>query len=537
MDERRSVLVLDDGELDDVLKILRYLQVPFLHLRGEAIPEQLDAPEDLLISTAARAEAVPFTGPAPAGEQRRGPVRIGMVDREAGDAHTLLRRTGFDYLVRRPVHPEAIRLLIQHALYRGEEKRREQRRAVGSEVAYKTALFSHKAILIDLSDRGCRIHASRPIREDARIRLVLPEAVTEGKPLKLSGRVLRCAKEDRAGPAINAFATAVVFDPPKRASRERLAKALERRALGPSAYAPPEANTPWWWEIAKQWRSAARHLAGAVRRAPPAAAAPVAATEHAETAEAECAGPGGLPLLRAEDFLAAEETAAPAPGEDSPAAEEEEPAEKPQPVIVVPGKRRRKKGRKRAKSRQSTGEATPTALVAPPRAAVDAEARAAAQASAFPWADAATDDLPALKAGPKVGEVGGGLRAGERRRHPRGHFEREVISIHQLGDQAMVGRDLSLGGMRVERCEGLAVGDRFRIAIYASAREEPLVVGAAVVQDYGDSSFGISFDKLELAAAARLEKLVASLPAVETPLRPKGRSVASVICEVQPDDD
>ena len=58
MDESQSVLVLDDGELDDILEILRRIHVPFRHLRGEAIPEELEPPGDLLVSTPERAGAV-----------------------------------------------------------------------------------------------------------------------------------------------------------------------------------------------------------------------------------------------------------------------------------------------------------------------------------------------------------------------------------------------------------------------------------------------------------------------------------------------
>ena len=55
------------------------------------------------------------------------------------DSKTLRRRlrdAGTDLIVRRPVHPAALRLLILHSLYRGPEKRRTNRVSVGATIQY-----------------------------------------------------------------------------------------------------------------------------------------------------------------------------------------------------------------------------------------------------------------------------------------------------------------------------------------------------------------------------------------------------------------
>jgi len=50
-----SVLLLHDGELDDVRALLDELGADYLHLRGGEIPERVDPPEELFIATSRRA--------------------------------------------------------------------------------------------------------------------------------------------------------------------------------------------------------------------------------------------------------------------------------------------------------------------------------------------------------------------------------------------------------------------------------------------------------------------------------------------------
>ena len=72
-----------------------------------------------------------------------------------------LRGVGFDYLVRRPIHPGALRLLLLRALYRGPERRVTVRYPIGGEVAYKLGLRRRRATLLEVSLRGCRLQAAR----------------------------------------------------------------------------------------------------------------------------------------------------------------------------------------------------------------------------------------------------------------------------------------------------------------------------------------------------------------------------------------
>src|SRR5262245_4188124 len=99
-----AVLLLDDGELEDIQTLLEQLKVAFARIRGGAIVSGTPPPRDVLISTPRRIDAV---SPSEA-NANHAPVRIVVVQEDSTGLRERLRRSGFDYLVRRPVHPEAL---------------------------------------------------------------------------------------------------------------------------------------------------------------------------------------------------------------------------------------------------------------------------------------------------------------------------------------------------------------------------------------------------------------------------------------------
>jgi hypothetical protein len=104
----------------------------------------------------------------------------------------------------------------------------------------------------------------------------------------------------------------------------------------------------------------------------------------------------------------------------------------------------------------------------------------------------------------------------DRRKNPRAAYDRNVKPIDAEANLVLMGRDLSVGGMRIEPHSGLAIGTKIRLAIYGEPREEPFIVRAEVVRDDGDDGMGLRFEQIESGVAARLESLVASLPSVES---------------------
>jgi len=406
-----SVLILDDGELEDIQGMLEQLRVPFARIRGGAIVPGTPAPRDLLVATPRRIEAVQPTDASSVIT----PVRIVVVNEDSTGLRERLRRSGFDYLVRRPVHPEALRLLLVRSLYRGEERRGDPRVAAGFDVSYRTGLRSRRAILADLSARGCRLVSRTPIDSGRRIRVHLPEALETGDPIGVVGHVLRSTREERPGVG-PVHVAAVLFDRISEDARQALELLVEDLSRGPAT------------------------LRRGATRAP-----------------------------------------APADEEPSRSAARSRPAAAP------------------SRPNGPSGKSSPVGLAVEVGLISDA-------------------DGPASKK--------------ERRVLPRASYELTVPAFGKRALRVLVGRDLSVGGMRIERLHALEVGDRLHLAIYGTPEEAPFLVWGTVVRDDGEAGMGVVFDPLEQAIARRLERLVTSLPAVESLRDGEVEAMGTVMTEI-----
>ncbi len=107
--------------------------------------------------------------------------------------------------------------------------------------------------------------------------------------------------------------------------------------------------------------------------------------------------------------------------------------------------------------------------------------------------------------------------AGAKRSTCRGVFEREVVQIDEEAHavQALLGRDLSVAGLRVAQQPGIAPGDQLRIALYDTSQHEPLILNAEVSRDDGGSGLFLRFVDVPQEMTDRVEEIVAQLPAVE----------------------
>jgi hypothetical protein len=122
----------------------------------------------------------------------------------------------------------------------------------------------------------------------------------------------------------------------------------------------------------------------------------------------------------------------------------------------------------------------------------------------------------------------------DRRRHPRRRYARRVIAAVPDGSlhRVLIGRDLSPGGMRIDRQPDLRIGAELRIALYDAAREAPVVVSARVERDDGVHGMALRFDPVEPALVARVEELVATLPPVERLEDGEAGSLGTVVGEI-----
>jgi hypothetical protein len=234
---RPTILLLHEGELDDVRELLDRMGVAYVEWRGSATQAYEQSPWGLVIATPQRFADSDFggVGGAPAG--------IAVVDKDSQGPYPQRRPSGVDYLVERPVHAGALRLLILRLLYRGPERRAFQRTSVGFPIQLRTPLRWRPAYLLDLSATGCRLLSSRAAGFGRRASVRLPPELTGGSELVLRGRVAHIGPGEQGADAI-----ALRFGPlPTRELRalEALVRELsegqaapagERRGLGRRAY-------------------------------------------------------------------------------------------------------------------------------------------------------------------------------------------------------------------------------------------------------------------------------------------------------------
>ena len=348
------ILLADDGELDEVRRILRD--------QGFAVarPDEARAgAARVLISSAGHA-----LSRAPL-DARRVRFHIVVTERISSVLRRELDRIRPDFVLERPVDPTVLRLLIQHALYSGPERRRGERVPMKASVRCRIGRASRSATLVEISKGGCRLETKGCFEPGQRLTVVLPAELTGTRHLQLEARVVGAASGAASRP--DRSLTSVAFLPQETAARSALRSLVAAGAAGAGALRP---------------------------RAP------------------ERAGP----------------------------------------------------------------EPSPTR--------------------------ARSDDPPRL---PPPGPLA-------RRRSPRGSYRRSILASGAGSAQVLVGRDLSLGGMRVNPDPLLVVGQELKLVIHGTAGQPPAVVKARVARDEGSEGCVLHFRALPAATRDRLEAIVRELP-------------------------
>jgi hypothetical protein len=121
--------------------------------------------------------------------------------------------------------------------------------------------------------------------------------------------------------------------------------------------------------------------------------------------------------------------------------------------------------------------------------------------------------------------------AGERRESPRSAWSGRVMAFQSRAERALVGRDLSTGGMLVEQSLELRLGDEPRLAIFGREGEEPIQLRARVVRE-DERGAALQFLAPTPEQAARLEALVAGLPSVERLADGERDALGTVMAEI-----
>ena len=381
-------LLIHDGELTDACALMAGLGLEFTERPGGSTSDDEARHWDLVVATPKR--LLEFG----TGSEDTPPTRIAILDKDSRTLRSMLQRAGIDLIVRRPVHPAALRLLILHSLYRGPEKRRARRVSVGAPVQYRMGLRRRSAILADLSVSGCRLLLEQPLPRGRDLSLSIPGEITGGRGLSLRGTVVRATGSELPGMTTNAIA----FHAASGRTAERLRDLVRTHARGPATL--PEGVAPGPLDSAAD---------------PPA--------------------PSPAPTAR---------QAAPAP-------------------------------------------TPPVAAATEPPASSDSD----------------------------------------RRNAPRHAYSEHVIALGVEAARVLLGRDISLGGMRVDPNPEVSLGDELRIALHVRAREKPLVVRAQVSRDDGANGLVLQFHELSPSTEGYLRRMVNFLPILS--VRAEGEEGSGVI--------
>jgi len=369
---RADALLIHDGELADVERLLEEMGADTFSQRGgisSGLPSW-ERPPRMIVANGGSALRLALGASVDA----EGIVTIAVVDSVSQTLCGMLRRQGFRYVVRRPVHPEALGLLLGRALFRGRERRDAVRVSLGCEVAFRVGLRRRSGTLLELCRTGCRLSTHEWVEPGDPLSVRVPSEVTGNRPLALPGRVLRSQRQRRRT-GVAAVAVALRFDRLADSTRERLEALINAHTLGP---------TPL---------GRLTSAAGGVRARP----------------QPPASGAGAAPAPMA--------------------------------------------------------------------------------------------------------------NAGERRQGRRRSHRHEVLALDATLERvryALIGVDLSTGGMLVEPHPEITLGDRMRIAIYEATAGAPILVDAVAIRDDGARGVVLRFRDVSTGVACEIARVLAGAPQLET---------------------
>lgn len=464
----RVVLCQRGSELAEFEALLTELGVRVEHHAGPLPSAEALAGARLVVVSASRL-AESRTPPV-----QRWPRTIAVVDDGSRTLAAHFARIGVALIVRRPIHPHALRLLLLHQLYRGPERRARRRVAIGHPIR-TGGLFKQSATLLELSRTGARIELPQPPKVGSSIQFVLGRELTGGKPVKVKARVVRsllATSDGRPGGEIG-----LAFVDPTGALGKPIQAILARYANG-----PPTASS------------------GAKT-----AAAPKVAAAAPPTLPASHPTGGSDPQEPTPPAAVAREAEAPAeasrrlPPSFTPAPQR---AETPVPA--------------RPPEVQDAGvtlagvetEIELLDIAFDPFGKLDPlDTQAAAEDLDF---DFELDDVVEEAHTPASGPAS----PRDRRRGSRIPYEERVVALDEQAARVVVGRDLCAGGMRIEANPDLAVGDVLEIALHAGHDSQPLMLVASVERDDGRDGLVLVFATLSPAQRARLDAIISASSAI-----------------------
>jgi hypothetical protein len=221
-----EALVIDDGELDDIVSILG-------ELGTEPSRESPDStfsvvtwvpPSRVLVVTARRALLLRL----PLHSQPEDFVAIAVTDSNARTVSAAMHRLGYRYVIRRPVHPMALRALFRQAISQDAGRRRADRETFGCDVGWRIGWRRRSGAMIDVSSRGCQLLARECADVGSRVKIRIPSEAAEGPAFTVAGRVSRCTAARGGGTVLG-----VEFEKLSAQIEERIHRVVAARECGP----------------------------------------------------------------------------------------------------------------------------------------------------------------------------------------------------------------------------------------------------------------------------------------------------------------
>jgi hypothetical protein len=221
-----SVLLLDDGELDSVQRMLEYLGADVRRLRGKEIGLQVPCPRDLIVASVQRCLDMPELEPG--FDLKSGvefsPNWVCVHSQDFLPLRDRLRFLGVHFLVHSSLDTESLRLFLLQMLYAGPERRSRVRLPLGTE-AFLIAEGNRKSVrLAELSAESCRIITETPVAELEALQLVLCESVGGGEELSLEGVAIRrtTGRSTSGEPLYSTVVSLEALDPETQVKLERI---------------------------------------------------------------------------------------------------------------------------------------------------------------------------------------------------------------------------------------------------------------------------------------------------------------------------
>lgn len=475
----RAVLCQRGGEFAEFAPLLSELGFTVETHTGDLPGEELLVGARLVIVAGQRLAE----GRAPA--VQRWPRTIAVVDDGSKTLAAHLNRIGVAMVVRRPIHPRALRLLMLHELYRGPERRIRKRILIGHPIRTGVGLFKQDATLLELSRTGARISLVNPPKIGTTIQFVLGKELTHSKPIKIQAKVVRCVRPASAsgrgeGEIGLSLSDAGDLARPIQAILDRFASGPA--SIGTAPRSPLDSPSTRLTSYPVSAPASAASSSPLPLPTPTATRAPQGATLP-PTADSRRLPPS----YQADPFIA-----------QSPPAPEDPRRGASTPAAL-------------AETRSSR---TPFEVVETEIEILDADFEVLETGDD---SDADLDfelDLDEEFQGDTTGES---MTPGDRRQSVRVPYAQRVVALGEQAARVVVGRDLCFGGMRIAANPALTVGDVLRIALHAGTETEPLVVLAGVERDDGDHGLILAFAELTAGQRDRLEKILSASSAIQSP--------------------